>query len=168
MKNFSLEISKRNVLFLGYTFILFLFVLNRFTIIITYDKVDALYVEKSVDYNESDFHVILRYVDQDTAMLQQIFNDLLSTYAVIYKVDNEIKYKQINYSLSQGNIKELTAFVDKKDREDVYAFTFTSFWLPYIIVAFFSGGVWALIIFVFFEKTETFIYSFRKNKKTKT
>jgi hypothetical protein len=48
MKNFSFEISKRNVLFLGYGFILLLFVLNRFTIIITYDKVDALYVDKSL------------------------------------------------------------------------------------------------------------------------
>lgn len=167
MKNFSFEISKRNVLFLGYAFILLLFVLNRFTIIITYDKVDALYIDKSIAYDELGVHSILRYVDQDTAMLQQITNDLISMYNIIYKADNEIRYKHLNYSLPQESIKEITVFVDKNDREDVHVFTFTSFWLPYIIVVLFSSAVWALIIFVFFEKTEAFVYSFRKDKKTK-
>ncbi len=167
MKNFSFEISKRNVLFLGYGFILLLFVLNRFTIIITYDKVDALYVDKSVAYDELGFHSIMQYVGQDTAMLQQITNDLLSMYSIVYAVDNEIRYKNLNYRLPLKSVKEITVFIDKKDREDVYVFTFTSFWLPSIIVLLFSSAVWALIIFVFFEKTETFVYSFRKNKKQK-
>ncbi|MDD4209640.1 MAG: hypothetical protein PHI52_04800 [Bacteroidales bacterium] len=167
MKNFSFEISKRNVLFLGYAFILLLFVLNRFTIIVKYDKVEALYIDKTIAYDNSGFHSILRYVDQDTAILQQITNDLISMYNIIYKVDSEIRYKHLNYSLSQESVREITIFVNKKDPGDVYVFTFTSFWLPYIIIVLFISAVWALIIFVFFEKTEVFIYSLRKNKKTK-
>lgn len=165
MKNFTFELSKSNVLFIGYVFIVLLFLLNRFTIFNKYDKVAGIYIDWITTDKKTNTDLLLHYFDQDTVMVMEMLHDIHTPYTIAYKENNKLKYRHLSYTLKQDSGNKIRVLINKKDRDDFYIFTFLAFWFPYILITIVFCGIWALIIMVFFEKTESFIYSFRKKKR---
>ncbi len=167
MKKISFQLSKRNVLIIGCFLIFALLITNRLRIWKNFDKTKGIYIEWTAANKENNIAYLLNFFKHDTVFVNKIISDIHSPYMIGY-IDNNIKsYKQLDYTLQVKTGDTFILLINKYDKNDVREFTFFSFWLPYIIITIAFCGIWALIIYVFFEKADKFTYSFGRNKKNK-
>ena len=164
MKNFSFQLSKRNVVIIGCCLIFLLLIINRIRIWYQFNKIKGIYIEWTSAGKNANIAYLLDFF-QDTAFVQSMISDIHTPYTIGYIDKQHNAYKQLDYTLLLKSGSKITVLANKENKEDVREFVFFSFWLPYIIIAIAICGVWALILHVFFERTYKFIYSFRKNKE---
>jgi hypothetical protein len=167
MKSISVEVSKNKLVLIGIVFICILFVLNRYRLWSQYDKVEGMYIDWT-DLSNKNVNIthLLPYFNNDTAKIYYQLTLMHSPYNfVYYDIDNKLMFKELDYNLHKYSGDRITVLVNKHDRNSFKIFSFLSFWLPYIIVTAFFCGVWALIIRVFYENTDSFLFSFKNNKK---
>lgn len=170
MKSLTFEISKSTLILIGIVFICFLMVLNRYRFYMKHDKVEGQYLDwTELLKKDENVKLLLPYYKDDTTQLLAVLSRIQSPYMIVYYDSNnhKVELKALSYSLKQESGSKVSILVNKENKNEVEVFAFISFALPYILLTFFISGIWALIITVFYEKIDVFVFSFPKKKKKK-
>ncbi|OQA93075.1 MAG: hypothetical protein BWY27_00089 [Bacteroidetes bacterium ADurb.Bin234] len=168
MKTITFEISKSILILIGIIFICFMMVLNRYRFYNKHDKVEGQYIDWTELFQKNEnIQLLLPYFKDDTAQVLSVLSEIKSPYMVVYYDSNirKVELKALHYSLKKNSGSKVSILINKENKDDIEVFAFISFALPYILLTFFISGIWVLIITVFFEKTDAFIFSFPKKKK---
>lgn len=168
MKPITFEISKSTLIIIGIVFICFLMVLNRYRFYNKHDKVEGQYLDwtELLKKNEN-IQLLLPYYKNDTTLMLSVLSGVESPYMIVYYDLNnhKVELKALSYSLKKESGSKVRVLINKKNKDNIEVFAFISFALPYLLLAFFISGIWALIFNVFYEKTDAFVFSFPKKKK---
>lgn len=164
MKQLTFKFSKRKLEYIGYVFIILMFFINRYHVWNKNEKVEGIYLELDADNKEETVNFLWDFLHHDRLLFDTVVTGMYHVYNVIYDY-NEIIYSQdLDYSLKRNNGSKIIVLVDPDHPEDFKIVTFLAFCFPYIIITIVVCAVWLLTLMVFFEKTNSFIFTFPRNK----